>query len=300
MLIYERIKEHVIIKGAYGYDGIIEIPEEIEGYPVTELEAYAFSKECGSNTKYPEIVGELVKEIYLPATIKKIGKYAFYNCIHMEKLHFYSTIEDIGTGVFTGCRELHEIEIQIQEKKRSCLKEVLSEIPNYMVVWYLSGGKTAKLIFPEYFEEAVENTPARILMTQTHGCGHRYRYCFQQTIFQFREYDQLFSYTRQQETKNVLLELALGRLWYPVELSEKARENYAEYIKKNLTDAIERIGKAEDIPQMAWLAKELLLDQESCEQAIKVANKLGKPLILSILMEHRHTMFPQEKKRFEL
>lgn len=31
------------------------------------------------------------------------------------------------------------------------------------------GGQEAKLLFPEHYEEAVENTPARILETHHHG-----------------------------------------------------------------------------------------------------------------------------------
>ena len=36
----------------------------------------------------------------------------------------------------------------------------------------------AKLIFPEHYEEAVENTPARIVETHYHGSGGDYRQCF--------------------------------------------------------------------------------------------------------------------------
>lgn len=45
------------------------------------------------------------------------------------------------------------------------------------------GTLLAKLVFPEYFEESVENTPARIIMREMHGCGHMYRYCFDGTRF---------------------------------------------------------------------------------------------------------------------
>ena len=38
--------------------------------------------------------------------------------------------------------------------------------------------ETADLLFPEHYEEAVENTPARILYTSHHGAGGYYRQCF--------------------------------------------------------------------------------------------------------------------------
>ena len=40
------------------------------------------------------------------------------------------------------------------------------------------GKISARLVFPEHYEEAVENTPARILFTQHHGSGNNYRQCF--------------------------------------------------------------------------------------------------------------------------
>ena len=60
----------------------------------------------------------------------------------------------------------------------------------------------ARLIFPEYFEDSVENTPARIVCIETHGCGHRYRYCFAGRVFQYRGYDELFPHVQVQEKKN--------------------------------------------------------------------------------------------------
>lgn len=89
----------------------------------------------------------------------------------------------------------------------------------------------ARLIFPEYYEESVENTPARILFIETHGCGHRYRYCFVNRQFQFRGYDELFPHVKVQESEELVTELALGRLLYPVELTPRFEAMYREYVK---------------------------------------------------------------------
>lgn len=49
-----------------------------------------------------------------------------------------------------------------------------------------------RLTFPEYYEEAVENTPARIIDTHWHGSGYKYRQCFPETKLNLRLYDELF------------------------------------------------------------------------------------------------------------
>ena len=62
----------------------------------------------------------------------------------------------------------------------TCLREILSELHQALRVDLKApdGALKARLIFPEFYEESVENTPARIIMREMHGCGHMYRYCF--------------------------------------------------------------------------------------------------------------------------
>lgn len=43
-----------------------------------------------------------LEEVILPETVRKIGRYAFYNCRNLRKITFFSQIQDIGCGAFTG------------------------------------------------------------------------------------------------------------------------------------------------------------------------------------------------------
>lgn len=67
--------------------------------------------------------------------------------------------------------------------KKSCLKSIAEEM-RYQLRVKLNYHKTngeyemTELLFPEHYEEAVENTPARILETHHHGAGGYYRQCF--------------------------------------------------------------------------------------------------------------------------
>ena len=67
-----------------------------------------------------------------------------------------------------------------KRQRQSCVKEILGELWQRIDVTfcYEQEGRKAVLVFPEHYEEAVENTPARILFTQHHGSGNNYRQCF--------------------------------------------------------------------------------------------------------------------------
>ena len=95
------------------------------------------------------------------------------------------------------------------ENCKSCLREILSELRQTLDVDYRDGAGNllCRLVFPEYFEESVENTPARIIMRQMHGCGHLYRYCFEETRFQVGEYDKLFPHVVVQELPGLVTRL---------------------------------------------------------------------------------------------
>ena len=41
--LYERNKTGICVNRVFGYDGIVEIPDTLNGFPVTELGAYIFS-----------------------------------------------------------------------------------------------------------------------------------------------------------------------------------------------------------------------------------------------------------------
>ena len=175
---------------------IVIIPDNLDGYPVTELGDYA-------------LAGSSLEEIWLPTNLKKIGAYGFYNCERLRCLHCSSRTIDLGTGLFAGAGSVEVLDMELFEGEKSCLKELLSELRQTLRVRLRLGenGGEARLIFPEYYEESVENTPARILYIETHGCGHRYRYCFGGTEFEYQKYDELFPHVKVQEPEDLVTEL---------------------------------------------------------------------------------------------
>lgn len=145
--------DHAVVMEIDGNPQIVEIPGEIDGVPVTELAEYLFS-------------GKSCQVIRIPSGVWKIGRYGFYNCRELEELWFSSDFTDLGSGAFTGCHKIRRMEVQMNSQE-SGLKEILSEVGEELQV-HLYGEVEAMLWFPEYYEEGVENTPARILMTEVH------------------------------------------------------------------------------------------------------------------------------------
>lgn len=78
----------------------ITIPEEIEGYKVTQIAANAF-QDC------------TFQQISLPASLESIGKAAFYNCINLYAVkNFEKTqVTKILSETFYNCTQLYSIKL---------------------------------------------------------------------------------------------------------------------------------------------------------------------------------------------
>lgn len=297
-------------------EAAVTLPEELDGYPVTELGAYALSK-------------SEVEEVRLPSGVKKIGAYAFYGCQKLRRIYCHGRALDLGAGLFAGAGSVGFLDITESEGEKSCFKDMLSELRQTLRVrvhrkWE---NTEARLIFPEYYEESVENTPARILFVETHGCGHRYRYCFAGRDFQYRGYDELFPHVKVQEPEALVTELALGRLLFPCGLTEPFKQMYREYVREHWKMAGKLLIDADggcwernvptnlDAGCLPWLVTEVLSDttavpgQQMAEQPtaeqqitalIALAQQAGDTEMVSWLMNYRHGLKPERRRRFEL
>ena len=180
------------------------------------------------------LAGNDEEEIVFPYTLKEIGRYIFYGCGNLKKLEFSDSLMQIGCGAFTGCHALEKLTVHMRQGKKSGVKEMLGEMWQRIDVNFLYEYEEARLVFPEHYDEAVENTPARILYTEYHGSGSNYRQCFYDKELNYQEYDRLFEMAVAMDKLEVLVDMSFGRLEFPYELTGKARENYREYIRKNL------------------------------------------------------------------
>ena len=158
---YEIKNGEAVILRCYDYGTEAEIPED-RGLSrhracalcVFHAQGGSYPPLDGSETE-PVLKGSRLTSVSLPPSLRKIGAYAFYNCICLEKISFYGGLADLGAGLFTGCHGVKELCLTLGSEEISCLKEVLLEIPEKLCV-EIEGKKRARLVFPEFFEESVE------------------------------------------------------------------------------------------------------------------------------------------------
>lgn len=306
---YEKKDSGLCILRVYGGSGRVVIPERIEGIPVTEVSAYAFAREKDEEPEhdsgFPCICGTELEELYLPKTIRRLGRYIFYNCLNFSRLSFYSNLAYMGAGAFTGCGNLSHLELH-QVEGDSCLREILQDLKQKVTVdCYLeleipaAMEKHWRLIYPEFFEEAVENTPARIISTQTHGMGIQYRNAFRNTQVVFEEYDRLFETGKHHIDLPDLAEMVLARLQFPYELGAGAEE-YTHWLWENLKAGAEFCVLRNDVEAMRWLAETFVSEDRQMELLLDTVKRREAPELVSLLMDVKHRRFPGKKKKFSL
>lgn len=316
MKIHYRVKNNTIeIIRCYGTDSRVVLPEEINGISVVSAAPYAFSahkddeeevevwesEEAFSFGEERLLAGEEVQEIVFPDTLKEIGRYIFYGCKKLERLEFSDTLMQVGTGAFTGCSGLKELVIHQKKGIKSCAKEILGELWQKIDVDFLyengeAAGKRAHMVFPEHYDEAVENTPARILFTEYHGSGTNYRQCFYSKELDFAEYDSLFDMAVVMDKLEVLVDMSFGRLRYPWQLGERAKKQYEDYIRGNLNDIGEYLVESGNLNGLELLSREKLWNREGLEHSIDVASSKKDMEISAFLMNERSRMIEEEQK----
>jgi len=330
---YRKTEQGAELVRFRGEEDVVVVPRSVEGMRIVSIAPYAFSPHKA--TEDMDVIrweeekeelflgkqstlrcGENVREIHLPETVQVIGNYAFYGCMNLQVFHVTDRVIRMGSGVFTGCR-LSKVEIDFYDGEKSCLKEILTEI-RYEITATLrfapddgmeNAGNIAKVVFPEYYADAVENTPARIVETHYYGSGGDYRECFYRRELDFLKYDSMFALSEARDHGEATACLALGRLLYPRHLSEKAKARYETYVREHM-DAVteyclEKMGQnekllvAEPLEVIAYCCREHYYTEESIEKAIERASEERQMEMLSILMDERYQHFPRKKKTFE-
>lgn len=269
----------------------VRIPDEIEGEPVRWAAPYAFAR-------------TRAVRIELPPRMEKIGNYSFYRCFGLRSLSFSDALTDVGSGAFNGCG-LRGIRIDHYRGKKSSLKFLVDELRYALyvtLVYHREDGteEEARLLFPEHYEEAVENTPARIVETHYHGSGGDYRQCFYDRELNFAEYDRLFPRAVAEESREDALQLAALRLGWPYRLGEEARDRYGTYLRENMACAGKVYVERQDMRMLRFFGQAGYWDQEGLEEAIDAAAERKETEILGFLMDERRRLFPKKKKVFEL
>lgn len=237
---YEVKGEEVTLLSYEAEEKRVEVPPRIASLPVTALGDYA-------------LAGKDITSLLLPAGLRKMGRYCLYDCQSLQSLSFTDTPLDLGAGAFTGCHHLKELSVTFLTGGASALREVLMEVAEELLVTYRCPEGEGLFLFPAFFEEGVENTPARIIEHHTHGSGMLYRNCFVNRRLVFSEYDRRFGDARGEEGETLLVRLCAGRLRYPLFLEETYRQAYAAYLREHFEAALDYYAQEQDAAMRAFL-----------------------------------------------
>lgn len=289
------------------------------------------------------LCGEKLESVTFPEGLAEIGNYAFYGCGSLRDISFPSSIRRIGSGLFSGCTHIRRFVFRVPAPGQSLpnkagdgqkavpitglssgpsslplpeavrlpvtppvLQELLKTVTHEVevIVKDMEDHVLYRLLYPEYYEEPKENTPARIIEIIWHGTGYQYRNTFLSRQIQFFRYDELFPAALAQESPQTLVKMALYRLLYPQDLLPQHRKQYAEYLQGHPEDLWSEIwseiGQDPDFPGPAGTLR--LLDREGffSEQATDIligcASRSHAADAAAYLMDLKHRRF-QKKQR---
>ena len=275
------------------------VPDSLGGLPVTELADRALARLD-------------IKEVYLPKTLRRIGRYVFYNCEKLRTLHFYAETTEVGGGVFNGCRNIREIYIHMKEDERSAIRDFVTEIIDRLVVHCFvpdgQGGEKeiSRVVFPEFYDESIENSPARNLSFSIHGTGQKYRYCIIEKKIQYDKYDKVFFWEAIEEKVADASEIAITRLMFPHGVTAAAKEKYEEYLTEHLCAVLlSHMHNGENFRWVVGTYGDAKKDDNWClseadmERLIEESSKRKLPEASGVLLDLKRRLYPAKKKKFE-
>lgn len=317
---YIRIPDGAALVSCRGFGHAVSIPNSVDGLPLLEISPYAFSapeiaaEHIPTGTEIRSSVcgpvapggqkkflgGPSLREITLPAGIRTIGEYAFYNCTGLSRVNLGAGSARVGNGAFMNCNKLNEITFHALAADQTCLPGLLSEIQRELRVTFCSGAETSVWIFPEYYEESVENAPAHIFEHFIHGAGYRYRQSFQGERLDAEYYDGQFRMAQVEAEPETVLRIALERLRHPFRLSDASAEQYLNYLKKNTAAAAKLLVLDDDPEGLVFIAESGVFTAAGMEAAVEIAAQKGRAECLSVLLNEQHEYCSTKEKTYDL
>lgn len=257
-----------------GYEGSIKhlmIPELIDGYRVCSIGARAFERRPDLET------------VYLPSTVSVLKSFAFFDCKELRQIHLYDAVEDYYDGVLKQCPALEEIRIRCNRNHMALVKEILADNDRELTFELQFADGIARVTFPDYNYDFVEDTRARAIHHKIEGNGYVYRECVRKDGIQYLEYDRLFEKTAT-ETLRTASMIAINRLKYPYHLGEAAKERYDAFLRKNISEVLNSVISERNMDGIRYLLNQNYITEEAIQEALKTASSLRESQICALLM----------------
>ena len=106
-LTFAVYEDHAVLIDYEGRELRIEVPETVEGVPVTEIGGHVFSW----YSVFDSMGYDPVTEVVLPDTVTVIGAGAFAYCWDLQKINMPSGLKKVGNEAFMCCGSLEELQL---------------------------------------------------------------------------------------------------------------------------------------------------------------------------------------------
>ena len=272
-----------------GYDGRLSdlfVPEEIDARPVRSIAGHAFEHR------------KELRSVFLPENLTTLRSFAFYGCSALASMELYNTTDDYYDGVIRQCPSLRCITVHcVRPDNYVIVREMLRDMDGTLQFRLMTAEGEIRLTFPEYVNEAKEDTMARAIHFSIEGAGMAYRECVGRRTLDLAGYDRLLGRLTDYDF-DAAAQIALGRLACPAGLSEKSAAGYEEFLRSGDGKALAWVVRSADGPErrenLSLLTSRQLIGRAALEEGLDLASSLGETGICSVLMEYRRQVFPSD------
>ena len=295
-------------------DSEVRLPDAIDGAPVVQLGAYALSERvprlaggetftvrvtCGGAA--PVHDANAIRAVTLPASLRAVESYAFFNCRRLERLELTGAVRGFGGGALMNCRALAGVRFAAAPDAPTCLRRLLGEHAGELDVTLTGGGSAVRLLFPAYSEELEALTPAHIFQRRIHGAGYGYRECFNGDTLSLHQYDRAFVTLLDRHDFAVAARVAVRRLSAPYELADAARADYLACLRSHGGALARRCAKAGESAALTFLLSLGVLSSADVSAACDAARESEQTAALSVLLAATGQNAPRGRaKSFDL
>lgn len=323
---YQPLSERTVrVLRVFGRNSQVTIPRQIAGGEVAEIGDYCFSEKeppgeyriCSDRAEFQQVkdsaglgvresssrnplfmqmcekeglfslTGRNLTRVELPDSIAKIGNFAFYQCRELENMTLGTEMIEIGSDAFMNCRRLCAFYFRGSPEGSSSLRQILAQRNGETSVYFVEQGQIqAALLYPEYSEQYDLIGPAHIFALNIQGEGFRARQCFRDGRVDYEAYDRIFALECGEESADTLCRMACNRLLYPVQLQERERKLYTEYVAGNMAAVCGNLVRERNFSaiqrffQMGMLGSDGL--QNCLERAVAMGWTEGARQLLSL------------------
>lgn len=299
LLTCRRTAEGVAVLRCAADTAHVVLPDRVLGQPVTALGPYALSQRepdlsgwtdafqvhvtCGGTE--PQHDASAIRNLVLPAGLKTVGDYAFYNCRNLAHLTLTGSVERLGSDSFMNC-PVRSIALDLGADGKSCLRLLLADcLADLEVALRLPDGAEARLFFPAYREELELLAAPHIFQTRIQGGGYACRQCVQNGVVDFGAYDGCLDRLLAEHDFPSACRMALDRLRWPLRLSAGAASAYRAVLSDHGAEAVALLLDHRDTEGLSFLLAQRLLSPAQRAAACDAARQQGNTEALALLLE---------------